>query len=93
MNFAASDRGVGLPFKTGALRRHHRLRLLARARNSVVASSFEPGPEREHFAVRHSENPAKCSCWMCGNPRKWSGMPSLREIRDDLDFKIGEKLI
>ena len=26
-------------------------------------------------AVRHVDNPAKCSCWMCGHKRKIEGAP------------------
>lgn len=46
-----------------ALRRHHRERL-GKARKSYWAYN-------EHKPARVINTPCCCSCWMCGNPRKW----------------------
>ncbi len=27
------------------------------------------------------QTPAVCSCWMCGNPRKWFKQPTIQERR------------
>jgi hypothetical protein len=35
--------------------------------------------------VRQANHLASCSCWMCGNPRRWNGERTLRERRADLD--------
>jgi hypothetical protein len=36
---------------------------------------------RRYDAAGHSvlETPTLCSCWMCGNPRKWTGIETLQE--------------
>lgn len=52
-------------------RRHHKERMKARARRLL------PGRSPEHLA----DNMAKCSCPMCGNPRKWFGDPTIQEMK------------
>jgi hypothetical protein len=32
-------------------------------------------------ALRWSDNLKKCSCWMCGNPRKYEGRSTVQERR------------
>lgn len=42
-----------------------------------------------------SDTPKRCSCWKCGNPRKYFGELSLqeqREFQEDLNFDYGEIL-
>lgn len=75
---------AGLPYHRGmrALRRHHQARL-------KKARRFLWGPRRD----LHSEpgraigiaidTPKPCSCWMCGNPRRYFGERSLQELRAD----------
>lgn len=61
-----------------SIRRHHRTRLLKR---------------RKHYYnkvndARIADTPTPCSCWMCGNPRRFSPHPrSIAEIKADLDFQ------
>jgi hypothetical protein len=73
-----------------ALRRHHVARLKkARRLDFGVPPSDQDDPRR---IGRHVTTPAACSCWMCGNPRRffkdktvqekiWDG--KLREERED----------
>ena len=28
-----------------------------------------------------AQTPTLCSCWMCGNPRKWFGLKTIQERR------------
>ena len=63
-----------------ALRRHHVARL-KKSRSDywghVLGLEWEP----QHLGavVQH---PCICSCWMCGNPRKWVGERTLQERRE-----------
>ena len=34
-----------------------------------------------HSGPVTAETPAACSCWMCGNPRKWFGQRTIQERR------------
>ena len=36
------------------------------------------------FGKSHADNMTPCSCWMCGNPRKWHGEKTLDEKVADL---------
>ncbi len=31
--------------------------------------------------VKNADHPAKCSCWMCGNPRRHDGEKTIQEKR------------
>jgi hypothetical protein len=54
------------------------LRKALRAAESFYASSdFEEWKER--WARKHADNLAKCSCHMCGNPRKHWNEPTIQE--------------
>jgi hypothetical protein len=61
-----------------ALRRHHRARLLVRHRHHFGRLLT---PEEAAQAVTTS---TPCSCWMCGNPRRYLGQLTLQEIRASL---------
>jgi hypothetical protein len=63
-----------------ALRRHHRQRMIARARR-VFERWFEDPEEAEMRARHYHSRMASCSCWMCGNPRKYSGSIPIQEQR------------
>lgn len=62
-----------------ALRRHHRRRMIAHALRSYKAVSFSE-TDRRDWARRHYNHLQRCSCWMCGNRRKWLG-PTVQERR------------
>ena len=66
-----------------ALRRHHRRRMLQHAlRSHAVTFLSENDPEGlQCRAVRWFNNLQKCSCYMCGNPRKYEGTVPVQEQR------------
>ena len=64
-----------------ALRRHHRQRMMARARRILATGIGPTDPEFEDRVRRSYDNLSVCSCWMCGNPRKWRGLPTVQERR------------
>jgi len=55
-----------------ARRRHDRARMIARARRVRPWSKV---PQKE------ADNLAMCSCWMCGNPRRWQSELTMQERR------------
>ena len=58
-----------------ALRRHQKARAKAKARR--VYPHDRQAKSADHLAV--------CSCWMCGNPRKWYGEPTMQERKASID--------
>ncbi len=69
-----------------ALRRHHvarRKRWAARELAHIVEG--HQGRSRRKTVGLLAETPKRCSCWMCGNPRRHFGEPSHREVQDKLD--------
>ncbi len=63
---------------TRALRRHHAARLKA-------ARRFYHGrdnTETPRYLGQVVQTPASCSCWMCGNPRKYNGERTIQELRE-----------
>ena len=67
--------------KTRALRRHHRERLM----HSRSHDTFSGTTEQQ--LSKHVSTPAKCSCWMCGNPRKYYG--NSEEVKTIQERKFG----
>ena len=65
-------------FSVRALRRPHRARLLLRRRHYFgrTLTAVE--------AAQAVTTSTPCSCWMCGNPRRHFGQPTLHEIRATL---------
>ena len=64
---------------TRALRRHHARRLKAK-RQHYQSAQRTCNPERGLGSA--SKTPAKCSCFMCGNPRKTLGEPTIGERKN-----------
>ena len=68
-----------------ALRRHHRERMIQRALRccalSYTLSEVEDPQFRRKLVLGWYDNLAKCSCWMCGNPRKYEGLITIQEQR------------
>ena len=50
------------------------------------AKRFYPGQRHQRLA----DNLASCSCWMCGNPRRWFGELTMQEIRQDVRDRYSE---
>jgi hypothetical protein len=57
-----------------SIRRHHRRRVIVRARRIYAPWGLADWAEQNHDHLK------KCSCWMCGNPREFEG-PPLQEKR------------
>ncbi|MEZ4775950.1 MAG: hypothetical protein R3D00_22420 [Bacteroidia bacterium] len=63
-----------------AIRRHHRERLLQKRKNYW-------GNDRVHEIKANVINtPKPCSCFMCGNPRKYWNEKTVQERRFALDW-------
>lgn len=54
-------------------RRHHRERL------KKSRATYWGGVSACRTPGRVIDTPAVCSCWMCGNPRKYSGERTIQE--------------
>ena len=76
-----------------ALRRHHRERMIQRAMRSLMLSCEEDWEERRQRAVGWYDNLAKCSCWMCGNRRKYEGRGPVQEQRQLLAAQAEAKMV
>ncbi|QDV38599.1 hypothetical protein [Tautonia plasticadhaerens] len=74
--------GPPSPNRGRAARRHQRSRMIERARRCLKFTGI-PDPDREAFALRNHDHLASCSCWMCGNPRRHLGEPTIQERRGD----------
>lgn len=59
--------------RTRAERRHHHQRMLGKAKEIALMQNLDNWFTKEEFDrhIRYiAENRKKCSCWMCGNPRR-----------------------
>jgi hypothetical protein len=67
---------------TRALRRHHLSRVKNRWRTALASHPVAgKGREADRAAGLRAATGTPCSCWMCGNPRKYFGEESLQERR------------
>ncbi len=73
-----------------ALRRSHRLRLIARTLKLFVNERF-PVEDRLYFALRLYNNRKNCDCFMCNRTRKHYG-PTVQELRQECWDKIEARL-
>jgi hypothetical protein len=53
-----------------ALRRHHRQRMFRRALRIASDRNITDEQTCREFAQRWCDNLKKCSCYLCGNPRR-----------------------
>ncbi|HEV2763516.1 MAG TPA: hypothetical protein VGV38_11110 [Pyrinomonadaceae bacterium] len=63
--------------KSRSLRRHHEERIKRRVKKYY--GGVHADDPRRNGQVAHTRK--LCSCWMCGNPRKYFDEPTLRERR------------
>ena len=61
-----------------AERRHHIVRL---KKSRVRYWANQPGTWEARRLGAVVQHPCICSCWMCGNPRKWAGERTVQERR------------
>lgn len=68
--------------RTRALRRHQSQRAKARAINHLQTIF---GESREWITpqkiAEYAKNRTPCSCWMCGNPRRFTGEATRQELK------------
>lgn len=64
-----------------ALRRHHRRRMIRHALRSYLLCGWDDPRERLEVAVRTCDYLKRCSCYMCGNPRRFGGSVPVQEQR------------
>jgi len=62
---------------------HHRERL-KKARRFHWGKDLRSDPKEAGVVV---DTPTKCSCWMCGNPRRHTGERTIQEQRADVLFR------
>jgi hypothetical protein len=55
--------------------------MIRHALRSYVFSRERDLAERRESAVRHHDHLKMCSCWMCGNPRRFGDGPPTQERR------------
>lgn len=76
----ASRAGVALRPAKRSLRRHHAARMKRRAEHRLrVLFDFQE-PDARTVGL-HAATPKQCSCWMCGNPRRYFGELTFQELR------------
>ena len=63
--------------KPRSIRRHHERRIKKRTRGYY--GGYATHNARALGKLAHARTP--CSCWMCGNPRRFSGELTLQERR------------
>ena len=57
------------------------------AENRHHAARVKANRKLYHFKGKTAyKTPAPCSCWMCGNPRKWFKTPTIQERRMFQEF-------
>ena len=68
-----------------ALRRHHTVRRKRWAERELGHMiDCHDGRRRRKFVGMLANTPKLCSCWMCGNPRRYSGEQPYQEIHQAL---------
>ncbi len=65
-----------------ALRRHHLARIKHKRQNysGGYIKSLPPAEQARRLGVI-AHTAALCSCWMCGNPRRYGDGPTIQERR------------
>lgn len=70
--------------KSRAMRRHHEERIKQRVLK-YYGGVFSTDARRTGIIARSRK---LCSCFMCGNPRRWEKHPTIREQRALQDFRV-----
>jgi hypothetical protein len=70
-----------------ASRRFHTQRVYRKRKKMWIAQMLiEDGISDENLQ-KHLKNPVPCTCWMCGNPRKYQKERTLQELKAEEKFK------
>lgn len=83
LGLASARHQLELVVMKRALRRHHVARL-KRSRRFHWGRDLAQEPKPLAKAV---DTPCPCSCWMCGNPRRYFGELTPQERRELLGFR------
>jgi len=67
--------------RTRAFRRHQYAVRKERVRNRMYTSWFAVGEVTPFWLGFHAGTPHPCSCYGCGNPRKWANELTVQERR------------
>ena len=74
-----------------ALRRFHKQRIEKKRRKYlVVESQIEANLNHEGVKLI-LKTPTPCSCWMCGNPRKYHKEKTIQELKANEKFQSDMK--
>jgi len=68
---------------TLARRMSDEARMKAKARRTLITNTKTLGDDPKAIGKHYSTHGAACSCWMCGNPRKYFNEPSLAEKKQN----------
>lgn len=69
-----------------AIRRRHKLRMISKALRiqRLYWNIYTDEDAILYDALRSADNLVTCSCYMCGNPRKWYGLLTFQEYRENI---------
>lgn len=67
-------------------RRHHNERLKERAKKILKQKFWSQPRDIDQVAAKSFNHLKNCSCYMCGNPRKYSNEQTLQEMRNNEVF-------
>ena len=74
--------------KSRALRRHHKIRIRQKRAKQFVFKYFDMGKqELLKRANKYMETPKVCSCYLCGNPRKFWKEETCQEVKSRSKFE------
>lgn len=57
----------------------------------VAERTFSSGEAKAKFLGKQVKTPTPCSCWMCGNQRKYFGSVTEQELKSGILLKEGLK--
>jgi hypothetical protein len=71
--------------KTRATRRHHLNRIKKKTAKILKENNFPVNPKS--IGTTAAVHSAFCSCFMCGNPRKYFDEKTMQEKKSDIDVE------
>lgn len=70
-----------------AERRHHLRRMKTKAERIYWQSPLAKYFGDSSPMIKTANHLKSCSCYMCGNPRKWFKEKTIQELKSDLDCR------
>ena len=71
-----------------ALRRFHAQRIINKRKKTLISQTLIEEGIPEKRLKKYLKNPVTCSCWMCGNPRKYFSDKTYQELKADEKFRL-----